>query len=167
LLAQLMYYVKDIENFGTGIKKIYDACEAAGVKVEYEMRKFGLAVVFYRPDIALSDGKNGNSIGDNVGVEHSGQDTSRGQVTGQVTGQDTGQDTGQVTEQDRKIHAIISFCEHPRTRKEIQDYIGIASREHFTKKYLTPLLETGQLKPTVPDKPNSKNQKYVRGQKNG
>jgi ATP-dependent DNA helicase RecG len=49
LLAQLMYYVKDIESFGTGLKRISDACEAAGVKVEFEMRKLGFAVVFYRP----------------------------------------------------------------------------------------------------------------------
>jgi len=49
-LAQLMYYTKDIENFGTGLKRITEACLAAGVKVEFEMLKLGFAVVFYRPD---------------------------------------------------------------------------------------------------------------------
>jgi len=44
---------------------------------------------------------------------------------------------------------------------------GLRDKKHFIEKYLKPLLETGQLKMTVPDKPNSKNQKYVRGQKNG
>ena len=60
-------YVKDIESFGTGIKRISDACEAAGVKVEFEMRKLGFAVVFYRPDISISDGNIGDSIGENIG----------------------------------------------------------------------------------------------------
>jgi ATP-dependent DNA helicase RecG len=50
LLAQLLYYSKDIESFGTGLKRITEACEAAGVKVEFQMLKLGFAVVFYRPD---------------------------------------------------------------------------------------------------------------------
>ncbi|MDR1953758.1 MAG: putative DNA binding domain-containing protein [Clostridiales Family XIII bacterium] len=32
LLAQIMYYSKDIENFGTGLKRIADTCNEAGVK---------------------------------------------------------------------------------------------------------------------------------------
>jgi ATP-dependent DNA helicase RecG len=50
LLAQLMYYSKDIESFGTGLRRITDACKAAGVRVAFEMLKLGFAVVFYRPD---------------------------------------------------------------------------------------------------------------------
>ena len=62
LLAQLMYYVKDIESFGTGLKRISDACGTAGVEVEFRKHKMGFAVVFYRPDAsAFSDG----GIGDN------------------------------------------------------------------------------------------------------
>ena len=49
-LAQLMYYSKDIESFGTGLKRITDACDEAGVKVEFQLLKKGFAVVFYRPD---------------------------------------------------------------------------------------------------------------------
>jgi ATP-dependent DNA helicase RecG len=50
LLAQLMYYSKDIESFGTGLRRIIEACEKAGVKIEFQMLKLGFAVVFYRPD---------------------------------------------------------------------------------------------------------------------
>jgi len=50
LLAQLMYYTKDIESFGTGLKRITDACDEAGVKVEFQLLKKGFAVVFFRPD---------------------------------------------------------------------------------------------------------------------
>jgi ATP-dependent DNA helicase RecG len=50
LLAQLMYYTKDIENFGTGLKRIAAACKEADVKVEFRMMKRGFAVVFYRPN---------------------------------------------------------------------------------------------------------------------
>jgi ATP-dependent DNA helicase RecG len=50
LLAQLMYYSKDIESFGTGLKRITLACEKAGVKLEFQLLKKGFAVVFYRAD---------------------------------------------------------------------------------------------------------------------
>jgi len=73
----------------------------------------------------------------------------------------TGQVTGQVTGQDKRAVSLIEFCVTPRTRKEMQEFVGIASREHFNKKLLTPLIETGQLTMTIPDKPNSRNQKYV------
>ncbi|GHU41693.1 hypothetical protein FACS1894111_04370 [Clostridia bacterium] len=49
-MAQLMYYTKDIESFGTGLKRITEACKKAGVRVEFEMLKLGFAVVFYRPN---------------------------------------------------------------------------------------------------------------------
>ena len=49
LLAQLMYYTKDIESFGTGLKRITLACEEAKVKLEFRLLKNGFVVVFYRP----------------------------------------------------------------------------------------------------------------------
>ena len=41
-------------------------------------------------------------------------------------------------------------------------YLGLENREHFRKTYLKPLLESGRIKMTIPDKPKSKNQKYVK-----
>jgi ATP-dependent DNA helicase RecG len=74
----------------------------------------------------------------------------------------TGQDTEQVDEQDNRIISLIDFCSSPKSRKEMQEFIDIASREHFNKAFLVPLLESGQLQMTIPDKPNSRNQKYVK-----
>lgn len=70
----------------------------------------------------------------------------------------TGQVIGQVAGQDERICAIVEFCNTPRTRKEIQEFVGIASREHFNNAYLSPLLVSEQLRMTIPDKPNSSNQ---------
>lgn len=57
---------------------------------------------------------------------------------------------------------ILDCCSVPRTRSELQELAGISGRKSFSEKYLKPLLKSGRLKMTVPDKPNSKNQKYVR-----
>jgi ATP-dependent DNA helicase RecG len=67
LLAQLMYYSKDIENFGTGLKRITETCKTAGVKVEFELLKLGFAVVFYRPDEHFETYTD-TPVGINVGV---------------------------------------------------------------------------------------------------
>ena len=48
LLAQILYYPKDIESFGTGLRRIATACQEADVKVEFQMLKMGFAVVFER-----------------------------------------------------------------------------------------------------------------------
>jgi ATP-dependent DNA helicase RecG len=54
---------------------------------------------------------------------------------------------------------VLAFCKEPRTRKEIADYLH--KTQYYTMKtFVFPLLETGKLKMTIPDKPKSRNQKY-------
>ena len=45
-----MYYSKDIESFGTGLKRIAEACDAAGVRYEFKKMKSGFVVCFYRSE---------------------------------------------------------------------------------------------------------------------
>jgi ATP-dependent DNA helicase RecG len=43
----------------------------------------------------------------------------------------------------------------------MQTYLGITNRGHFRATYLKPLLDSGRLRMTLPDKPSSHHQKYV------
>lgn len=52
--------------------------------------------------------------------------------------------------------------EVPYSTVSIMNLLGIKSRETFRKNYLDPALELGLVKRTIPDKPNSKNQRYVK-----
>jgi Fic family protein len=79
-----------------------------------------------------------------------------------ATAQAAEQDSAQVADQAEREDRILDFCAEPKTREEIQAFVGITHREHFRAKILKPLLESGKLKMTIPDKPNSRNQKYVR-----
>ena len=81
---------------------------------------------------------------------------------------DTEQDKpNKITEQDKpnkkedKINSILEFCKEPKSVKEIMEYIGLRHRPTFMYDYLNPLLEKGKLQMTIPDKPKSRNQKYV------
>ena len=58
---------------------------------------------------------------------------------------------------------VLVFCQIEKSKKEICEYMGYRNRTFFTRKYLTPLLQKGQLQMTQPDKPNSRNQKYITG----
>ncbi len=49
-IARILYYSKDIESFGTGLKRIADACETAGVRYEFQKKKTGFVVCFYRQE---------------------------------------------------------------------------------------------------------------------
>ena len=60
-----------------------------------------------------------------------------------------------------KINAILEFCEVPKSGREIMEYIGIKHRPTFIYNYLKPLLYEGKLQMTIPDKPKSRNQKYI------
>ena len=138
---------QSIEQMGTGINRMKNAAREANVaKPKFEFTGF-FKVTFKRHEVDTSidhqtdmriNGKNHDLLGASEQVNE--------------------QDTEQVTRGEK----ILEFCFVPRTRDEIQEFVGISHREHFRAKILKPLLDTGQLRMTIPEKPNSRNQKYVR-----
>ena len=82
-------------------------------------------------------------------------------ATQNISDQATIQGTIQATNQaDEKIKDLLEFCKVPRSRNEIQEFMNLSDRGHFRKTILNPLIKGGLLKPTIPDKPTSPNQKY-------
>ena len=79
------------------------------------------------------------------------------EYTGQLTGQVTGQPTGQVNEVIRRVILVI---EGEVKRSEIQDSLELKHRETFVDNYLNPALTENLVEMTIPEKPNSPNQKY-------
>lgn len=67
----------------------------------------------------------------------------------------------QVETQVTLANQILAFCAAPRSKAEIAEHCGYKNTKGFTKRYLRPLLDQGQLQMTIPDKPRSQHQKYV------
>lgn len=55
---------------------------------------------------------------------------------------------------------IIAFCSEPKGVLEILKMLGYTDKR-TVRKYLDPLIKAGRIAMTVPDKPTSKNQKYI------
>ncbi len=56
---------------------------------------------------------------------------------------------------------ILRFCTEPHSRREIFDKIGLKDTYYNFKKQISPLIEKVLLSFTVPEKPNSRDQKYI------
>ena len=68
---------------------------------------------------------------------------------------------GYLNNSDSIDDSILDFCEIPRSRAELIEFTG-KSRNYVLKQLIAPLVECGKLKLTMPDKPKSSNQKYVK-----
>lgn len=56
---------------------------------------------------------------------------------------------------------LIGFCRTPRTRAEIVEFLAIPSGQYALRRYLDPLVKEKAILMTMPDRPRSRNQKYI------
>ena len=79
-----------------------------------------------------------------------------------VVGRSTDQDSDQVTDQDKTpLERLLSALgDDTLSAAELMERLGLSHRPTFRKNYLNPALEHNLIERTVPDKPNSRNQKY-------
>ena len=57
--------------------------------------------------------------------------------------------------------SLVEFCSTPRTRAEIIAHVG-KSKNYVMSQMVSPLIKNGKLKMTIPNKPKSPNQKFVK-----
>ena len=58
------------------------------------------------------------------------------------------------------LDKLIVFCTEARSFGEMLAFMGLTDRTKFRRKYIRPLLEAGIIEQSMPEKPNSRNQKY-------
>ena len=79
-----------------------------------------------------------------------------------VVGRNTDQHTDQVIDQDKSpVERLLSALGNSTlSATELMERLGLSHRQTFRKNYLNQALEQNLIERTIPDKPNSKNQKY-------
>jgi len=55
---------------------------------------------------------------------------------------------------------IVKFCAEAKSIREIMEYLGYKDKK-TVRKYLHPLIDSGRISMTIPENPNTPNQKYV------
>ena len=173
LLAESLYLARYIERMGTGTGEMISLCRKAGLREPDFTISDGFLVTIWRKPEAHSNLKAETSIhaaceaGGEVIGEVSGEVTSEenGEVASQVTGEVSGQVTGEVTSQvvgevSGEVGRLLAVMRGEMKRVEIMQLLGLRSDDNFRNNYLVPTLKSGLIEMTVPDKPNSRLQKY-------
>ena len=59
-----------------------------------------------------------------------------------------------------QVEKLVSILTGEMGRSELQGLLSIKNRDYFRTDYLNPAISNGYIELTIPDKPNSQNQKY-------
>ena len=59
-----------------------------------------------------------------------------------------------------QVEKLLSILTGEMGRSELQELLFIKNRDYFRTDYLNPAISNGYMEFTIPDKPNSQNQKY-------
>ena len=138
IIAEIFHRLDYIERRGSGLKKIREETSFLyGYTDEYAPRFRSTPTAFHVIFKNMNYNLNGTT----------------NQVTNQVTNQDS--------YYNARIEALLDYCAVERTREEIQQHLSINNRGYFRENILKPLLNEGKLSMTIPEKPNSRNQKYI------
>jgi ATP-dependent DNA helicase RecG len=130
-IANAFFRAGLIEAWGRGYEKIREACREAGAP---------------EPTVAMEGG---------LRVEWQWQVPDDAQYP--VARPGTGEVTTEVT---TEVDRLVAALSGEMTRRELQTALKLKNDEHFRKAYLLPALAAGVIEMTIPDKPNSRLQKY-------
>ena len=144
LLAEPLFLTRHIEKAGTGILDMIGLCKAAKLRPPEFRQEMGQFIqTLWRPT---------SVIGGPVGAQ------SRAQV-GQA--QPTQSATQSPTQSSDPVgRLLLALKTGPKSAGELRELLDLKHRPTFRENYLHPALEKGFIENTIPDKPNSRLQKY-------
>ena len=150
VIARVFRELKLIEQWGSGVRNIFSEAAKQNLPMP-EIIEIGMRVRFivrFAETVPLR------------GVPKKTRGTM-GSATPQVAIQDTSQVTSQVATQDlMPVKKLVQALVNVMSSNEIMLVLGLKSRKHFRSGYLSPALKAGLIEMTIPDKPNSRLQKY-------
>lgn len=145
-LARIFREAGIMEQWGTGVQRVFEQIAEAGlpephVEEVMDRLRFTVYVPSHAPEARL--GANG---------EHQDEPPSEQGVS------KSNEQVSNVSE--RALTLLIQASEDARSRAELLADIGLSDAYGNDRRHLVPLIEGGYLARTIPDKPNSQNQRY-------
>ena len=124
---------------GTGTRDMIRRCREAGLPEPKFSQKDGFVVVLRR-------------YTDSIGNLH--------EVSGEVAEEVTEISKPAVDEVAEEVMKLLLVCRKEMSGRELREALQLKGDESFRRAYLFPALKSGVLEMTLPDKPNSRLQKY-------
>ena len=148
IIAGAMKSLGYVNKYNRGIGQVQkELSENGNPKAEFDVNLLtAFAVTVYK-------GTSRNEVGYQSGTSQNGNGYQSGTSQG-AEHRPFGPNV--MTLQER----IIEFCSEPRSLREIADFLGAANKKKVKAKFIDNILGT-KIVMTVPDKPNSRLQKYV------
>jgi len=156
IIAETLFKTGFLESWGTGVQRMMEACKNAGLpEPEYGTDGLFVWITFKRPNIDTSTDTNSDTSSDT------------NLVTNLVTNSDNGSDSNSNSSSDTivlsaKQQEVLMYCMVERSSRDILDHINVIYHNKNIQKFINELVDAGLLKRTIPDKPNSPLQKYIK-----
>jgi ATP-dependent DNA helicase RecG len=153
-IAEVLFQIKILEKWGTGVNRILDVCHEYGIpEPEWSCENGMVTIVFKR--INSTNDKANDKADDKV------NDKANDKADDKANDKANDKAKNYPSMQDERLMAILSYCMIPRSRRDILAHIGVKWHTDSFNRYIKPLLESGKLILTNPNKPSSPTQKYV------
>jgi len=138
LIAQVFYDLEIIERYGSGIQRILDFCQSAGLPAPtIEECTGGFLITFFK---AKASGR------------------LEGHEKGKVTTQSPTQSATQSSDPVVRLLNVLRANAYSSGKLRVE--LGIKHKPTFRKNYLHPALDGKLIEMTIPGKPNSRLQQY-------
>jgi len=138
VIARVFRELNLIEQWGTGVRRIFEEAKEQGLP-EPKIEEVGMRL---RLTIYL---KKQHKIDSTLNVKK----------------EPTQSPTQSPAQSDDKMMQLIQCLQDgEKSAGELRDKLGLKHRQTFRKNYIHPALKQGLIEPTIPDKPNSRLQKY-------
>jgi ATP-dependent DNA helicase RecG len=162
IIANALYMTAYLESWGTGVSRMVDACKAAGVpEPTYGTDGLFVWITFKRPNLDTYSDTNPDTTPDtNTPLNITNKcNTSHNQRSNSDSSSDSSSDSNLLLSDRQK--EVLLYCIFPRTSREILEHINVTYQKWNIDKFINTLIDAGLLERTIPNTPNSPNQKYV------
>lgn len=140
LIAQVFYDLEIIERYGSGIQRMLDACAAAGL-----------------PEPTFGESTGGLLITFRKAAKAAGRLTKQQQGMKVESGVESKVESGVESLTEKVVRLLVSG---PKLKSEIAQGLGKHKVSGQIHRLVARLLADGLVERTIPDKPNSRLQKY-------
>lgn len=172
-LARIFREAGIMEQWGTGVQRVFAQVAEAGLpEPVIEEVQDRVRVTIYVPSHDPSQASEQVSTsreGDELlsqstkslseGTQSVSEDTKSTRPP-KTSGRRVSKSSEQVSKSGEQVMVILTAADAPRSRSELLATIGLADAYGNYRRHLIPLIESGLVERTIPDKPTSRHQRY-------